>query len=418
MAPRSVRCRSGRPSLPDDRTASRCSSRLRRAAGDRTLVRAAASSIASGKPSRRVTIAAIVRSSSSVGSKPGRAIRARSTNSATAPISRRTAGGARSARSGRWSGGTGIRCSPYRRSGRRLVTSTLILGAAFSRPSMSGAASRICSRLSRTSSSERTRRCSVSASVGVRSARLGHTERRRHQRGHEGGLTDQVERNETDAVAEAGFEPFRDPDRQTVSCRSRPGRSGSPADAPRRAATTSSSCPSRPTNVVNGSGRVRRPASSERIGGKSAGSPSITKLVQVLLAVQVLEPVVPDVPEVDAVARQAASGQGLGLLGDQDLAAVRGRGDPGGPVDIEPDVVRRRHAARRRCGARSGPGGPRPRATARPRDRAGRRRPRGWPRPASRRPRRTSRPRCPPRPPSPAAMADRTISACRSRTAG
>ena len=63
---------------------------------------------------------------------------------------------------------------------------------------------------------------------------------------------------------------------------------------------TSSSSRSRPTNDVSSVGRLLGRASSDRIGGKSAGRPSIDQLRDALRA-QVLEPVGAERPDGDAV---------------------------------------------------------------------------------------------------------------------
>ena len=55
----SVWCRSGTSRAPLVKTANRWPSRARRACGESNLMRAAASSIASGNPSRRMQIPAI-----------------------------------------------------------------------------------------------------------------------------------------------------------------------------------------------------------------------------------------------------------------------------------------------------------------------------------------------------------------------
>ena len=80
------------------------------AAGASRRTRAAASSIASGRPSSRAQISSIACTSSPSGSNPGLAARARSTKSSAA------ADGS--------SGGTGCSRSARTRSGARLVTST------------------------------------------------------------------------------------------------------------------------------------------------------------------------------------------------------------------------------------------------------------------------------------------------------
>jgi hypothetical protein len=55
-------------------------------------------------------------------------------------------------------------------------------------------------------------------------------------------------------------------------------------------------------------------------------------------AIEVLEPVLAEVPERD-VARQLVGDQLARGAGDQHLSAVAGRADPRGAVDVQPDVV-------------------------------------------------------------------------------
>ena len=91
---RSVRCRSGRSTGPAPSASRRVPSRASSAFGSSNRVRAAASSMASGRPSRRRQISTTARALSSVSVKPWRTAWARSTNSCTA-------GSARSCSSGR-----------------------------------------------------------------------------------------------------------------------------------------------------------------------------------------------------------------------------------------------------------------------------------------------------------------------------
>ena len=81
---RRVRCRSGRSAVPVPSASSDLDSRSSSAPGSSSRVRAAASSMASGRPSRRRQIATTAAALPSVRAKPGRTARARSTNSATA----------------------------------------------------------------------------------------------------------------------------------------------------------------------------------------------------------------------------------------------------------------------------------------------------------------------------------------------
>ena len=128
-----------------------------------------------------------------------------------------------------------------------------------------------------------------------------------------------------------------------------------------------------------------------------AGQAIDHELGQALGRAQVLQPMVPEVAEGDAV-RQRPGDERPGRVAEQHLAAVRGRGDPRGLVDGVPDDVRRRRDSispvwrpiRTRIGRAV-----RPRFRGDRPLRVGRRR---RPRPSRRgRSRRTSRPRCPAR---------------------
>ena len=84
MAARIVCNRSGRSRAPPVSSGKRRSIRARSAAGGRSGIRAAASSIASGRPSSRWQISMIAAAFASVSAKPGCTICARSMKSATA----------------------------------------------------------------------------------------------------------------------------------------------------------------------------------------------------------------------------------------------------------------------------------------------------------------------------------------------
>ncbi len=112
MARRSVCWRSGRSRAPPVNNRSRLSKRPRIAAGVRTFTRAAASSMASGRPSRRAQISTTAAALSSPKTKPGFTARARWINSATAGYSESSSTGPRFLGSGSASGGTCNSCSP------------------------------------------------------------------------------------------------------------------------------------------------------------------------------------------------------------------------------------------------------------------------------------------------------------------
>ena len=134
-------------------------------AGSWSATRAAASSIARGRPSRRRH-----RSTTSPVASPSMrkrlsASRARAANSWTASdwaaVSDAASWG------GRPSGETSKRCSPVTRSGVRLVTRIVVRGAACSRSVTTGHASTTCSKLSSTSSIRRP--CTTPATSARRS---------------------------------------------------------------------------------------------------------------------------------------------------------------------------------------------------------------------------------------------------------
>ena len=132
-------------------------------------MRAAASSMASGNPSRWRTISATSAAFCAVTVKPGRTSAARWANSRPASDAR-TASGSVSPFAGSDNGGTGNSCSPATRRGARLETITVTPGAPRSRSATIAAPSITCSKLSSTSSAERSRRCSRMRSAGERFA--------------------------------------------------------------------------------------------------------------------------------------------------------------------------------------------------------------------------------------------------------
>ena len=125
---------------------------------DSAAARAAASSMASGMPSRRRQISATAPAASSAGSKPGRAAAARSQNSRSASASE----------------GTRQATSSAQRSGSRLVARTRTPGPARRTSSARRAHASIrCSQLSRTINASRVARCATSASRAERDAGIG-----------------------------------------------------------------------------------------------------------------------------------------------------------------------------------------------------------------------------------------------------
>ena len=96
----------------------------------------------------------------------------------------------------------------------------------------------------------------------------------------------------------------------------------------------SASSRSRPMKAFGCAGRLVGRLSSVVSGGNSPGRPSITQLVELLRPREVLEPVLAQVAQPDAVVEQRAR-----RLGEQHLPAVAGSHHPRGLVDVEPDVA-------------------------------------------------------------------------------
>ena len=160
-AARMLRCcaeASLRPTLSRSKTSSRWRSM---SAGETIRDRAAASSIASGRPSSRRHSSATASTSPVPGPATHPAATARSTN-------RRTAGPAAGSVPVAASVGTTKHASPAMRSGTRLVATTRKPGQDRSRVATSPAAVVSCSMLSNTSTSWRAARCSTSDSRSVR----------------------------------------------------------------------------------------------------------------------------------------------------------------------------------------------------------------------------------------------------------
>ena len=129
-------------------------------------MRAAASSIASGRPSRRRQISATAVALPSVRAKLGRTARARFRNSATAGEDASSSGDTVTPSAGGGSGGTGYSLSARSPSTVRLVAKIVTPGQRASSSPRSAAAWTTCSRLSRTSSHVPSPNTSASASNG------------------------------------------------------------------------------------------------------------------------------------------------------------------------------------------------------------------------------------------------------------
>ena len=98
---------------------------------------------------------------------------------------------------------------------------------------------------------------------------------------------------------------------------------------------------SRPMKLVTSSLRLFRGASVVRGGGKSRARPGPVTWNSRCGSVQRAQPVGAEVDRAPIGAAQLVGDQVAGRLGDEDLAAVAGRADPRGAVDVEPDVALR-----------------------------------------------------------------------------
>ena len=131
-----------------------------------TVTRAAASSTASGMPSRRRQISATASALASSSTKPGCTARARSANSCTASLAITASNG--EARGGSSRDESGHTCSPATPSASRLVARIRTPGHSRSNPSVRRpTAERRCSQLSNTRTSSRVRNASSTLSSRV-----------------------------------------------------------------------------------------------------------------------------------------------------------------------------------------------------------------------------------------------------------
>ncbi len=96
--------------------------------------------------------------------------------------------------------------------------------------------------------------------------------------------------------------------------------------------------------------------------GELAGQTIDDDLVDRLGLVEVLQAVMPEIADAHPAGESLRS-QPAGGLGDQDLPPVAGRGDPGRPMDVEPDILVASQSSLARVHPHPDPNGP----VARPR---------------------------------------------------
>ena len=296
----------GSASRPPLRRSSRCESRSRICAGERALVRAAASSTASGSESRRAHSSAISSDGSSC---------ARSQKSATA--------------SGSASGGTANSTSPCTRRSSRLVHEQGEVGAA-------GEERRELRRrrdhlLEVVEEQEQLALADVLGETVPRAERLG--DRLRDER----GIAKGGEPDPEDPCFVVGDERGGGLDARDGSCRSRPG----PVSVTRRAppamrASTSSSSRSRPTKELAGRGRL---VFEIVLSGGKEPSPSWKRETAPSRPSAGARRDRRELPRLD---------QRRGRSGDENLAAVTCGRNPSGEVDVVAHVALVRHERRPR----------------------------------------------------------------------
>ena len=253
---------------PLESVSSRRSRRLSSSAGESNLARDAASSIASGKPSRRRQICATLACAASVSGKSGRVARARSTNSASDALRFDAA-----VASGRPSGGTGYTCSPYTDSASRLVTSTLRRGAWRSSSATCERAGSTCSKLSSTRHVCRARSRSASAasrSVAVRSetpsSRSASDSRTRCGSRAAASATNSTPSSKSDSTSTASWSASR-----VLPTPGGPVSVNRWTSGPSTSSRSSASRSSRPISRVGGAGKVRcRIAGADRAARRNS----------------------------------------------------------------------------------------------------------------------------------------------------
>ena len=334
---------------------SRCPSRASSACGGSSFDRAAASSIASGRPSRRTQISATAGAFAFVTVEVGLDGAGPFDEERDRVVLRERRGSGRCAGSGRASGGTGNSCSAERWSGAAAGDEQLQPGAAASSSATCGAASSRCSKLSRTSSSRCSARMPLRLSASGTAPLSREPERLRDRRQHELGVGERRERDEEHALRELLDELGRGLEREPGLARAaRPGqRQQAHVLAPEPLDDRGQLPRSRPISGVGWTGRFVGRFSSVRSGGNSLRSPSITSCESRCGRSRSLSRCSPR-------SRSATPVGELGLdqlarrLRDQHLPAVAGRADPRRARDVEADVAGR--AEQRLAGVDPDPG--------------------------------------------------------------
>ena len=314
------------------------------ASGERILIRAAASSMARGIPWRRALIAATAGAFSLVTAKPGRTATARSMNSRTAPYASKVAG---STRSGSAAGVQALEAGHRARVGRgRQARDRILLLARDVEDGPAGdddldrrgAAQELGDHRRRGEDLLEVVEDEQQALVGEpfgegvvdRACRaLGDADRARDPRRDEHRVADRLERDEEHAVGEvvrgAGGQLQRQPGL------ARPARAGQRQETGRGQQAGRLVQLRVPTDERRELGRQVVRVRIERPEGREGGRQPVTlDLEDADGRAQVLEAVLPEVPERDAGDRSVLE-QVVGDAGHQDLAAMGDRRRSGRP---------------------------------------------------------------------------------------
>jgi hypothetical protein len=238
-------------------------------------VRAAASSIANGRPSSRRHSSTTTPPLAWVRAKPGRTARARSTNNATAGEASSACTGTPVGSAGSDSAATGYSCSAPNPSTLRLVAKIATPGQRANSSPRAPATPVTCSRLSNTGSQRSSPSCSARASSGARvPARSAPTARAIPATTCSGRVTAARATNTMPAAKRSPRPSATATARRVLP--TPPGPLKVTSRARSSSPPTSAISSWRPTNEVSCTGRVFRLASRVRGGGKSASSPSTT----------------------------------------------------------------------------------------------------------------------------------------------
>ena len=274
---RRVRWRSGTSTAPVPKASNELLSRCSNASGSSRRERAAASSMASGRPSRRRAISATAAALAGVSAKSWRTALARSTNSCTGGDEASASGSAVAGSGGSASGGTAYSLSARSRRAIRQVARIVTPAQRASSSLRSRAASTTCSRLSRMSSHRSspkwsTRACSGEAAPAISAP----TSRPIAPRSPSGLVTDSSGTNATPAGKPSAVRSPTASASRVLPIPPGPVSVTSRASGLRMRPVTSSIACSRPTSDVVATGRGSGPRAAGDSRGASASPGRVT----------------------------------------------------------------------------------------------------------------------------------------------